>query len=188
MSRCVRSLYLILWPLTTSIQPEVSLYPTWIQQLADSTGYLSLPLLVKKFLQKQDPQGLSDHYQHHYGPGNLNMLQRTRLERRQLEQDDLESVSVTIRGISVFHSATVKFTSVNDPTGRFGVHSEVIRANPNWHKSKRYDCVLVNEDPLKHGLDGMHIARVLLFFSFSFVGITHTCALIRWFIRSSEDG
>ena len=156
--------------------------------MAESTGYLSLPLLVKKFLQKQDPQGLSDHYQRYYGLGNLNVLQRTGLGRRQEEEPVPEPISVTVMGVSVFHSATAKFTSANDPTGRFGVHSEVIRANPSWHKSKRYDCVLVNEDPLEHGLDGMHIARVLLFFSFSFAGKTYTCALIRWFIRSSEDG
>ncbi|KAF8239130.1 hypothetical protein L208DRAFT_1429282 [Tricholoma matsutake] len=42
-------------------------------------------------------------------------------------------------------------------------------------------CVFIDKDPDLDGFRGLHVARVHLFLSFRFQGITYSCALVQWF-------
>ena len=64
------------------------------------------------------------------------------------------------------------------------MHRERIRAVPSWrHGPARYDCVLVNMDPITEGMCSLDVARVWLFFSFRFHGKFYLCALVHWYSR-----
>ena len=68
------------------------------------------------------------------------------------------------------------------------MRSERIRAVDTWRGGPgRYDCMFVNMDPFAKGMQGLDVARVRLFFSFTYEGIKYPCALIHWFSRVSES-
>lgn len=91
--------------------------------------------------------------------------------------------------VSVFHSAVATFFAPSDLSGVGGMHSEWIRAHPNWRKSyPRYDTVFLEKDSNVRGFPGLHVARVFLFFSFKYQGKTYPCALIQWYIPVDESG
>jgi hypothetical protein len=48
---------------------------------------------------------------------------------------------------------------------------------PGW-----YNTVFINKDPDLPGFQGLHVARVRLFFDFHYAGRRHQCALVEWFI------
>jgi len=51
-----------------------------------------------------------------------------------------------------------------------------------WRKGPgHYDTIFVNTDPSFDGMQGLEVARVCLFFSFSHEGIEYPCALVHWF-------
>ena len=84
--------------------------------------------------------------------------------------------------MSVFLSAVATYYAPSDPSGIGGMHREHIRATSSWRRGPaRYDCAFVNSHPELEGMRGLHVVRVLLFFSFSFKGITYPCAFVRWF-------
>lgn len=88
-----------------------------------------------------------------------------------------------IASLSVFHSAIATFYAPSDLSGVGGMHTEWIRAAPNWRKSyPRYDTVLLEKDPDLPGFRGMHVGRVLLFFSFTYAKTVYPCALVHWFV------
>jgi hypothetical protein len=65
---------------------------------------------------------------------------------------------------------------------------ERIRAVKSWMKGPpRYDTVFVNTDPSAEGMQGLDVARVRLFFSFSHEGIKYPCALVHWFSRVEDS-
>lgn len=65
---------------------------------------------------------------------------------------------------------------------------ERIRAIPSWRKGPgRFDCVFVNTDPSAEGMRGLDIARVRLFFSFTYRDQVYPCALIRWYSRLGDE-
>lgn len=65
---------------------------------------------------------------------------------------------------------------------------ELIRATPSWHHSgSRYDCVFAEKDPALAGFQGLHAARVRLFFSFVFDHVEYPCALVQWFSAVAEQ-
>lgn len=89
--------------------------------------------------------------------------------------------------VSVYFSAVSTFHAPSDISGIGGMRRERIRATPSWNKGPpRYDCVLVNTDPATDGFLGLDIARVHLFFSIDYCGITYPCALVRWMSRSNS--
>lgn len=92
--------------------------------------------------------------------------------------------------IHVFHSAISTYYAPSDLSGIGGMHRERIRATPSWKKGPgRYDCVFVEtggDDDLV-GFRGLHVARVLLFFSFDFDGKPYPCALVQWFTTYGES-
>lgn len=80
------------------------------------------------------------------------------------------------------HSATATFFAPSDPSGIGGMHREVIQVAPSWRNSdSRYDCVFVETDQEQHGMRGLHVAQIHLFFSFFFNKKLFSCALIHWF-------
>lgn len=82
--------------------------------------------------------------------------------------------------IKVFHSATSTYYAPSDLCGTGGMHRERIRANPHWNGQARYDCVYVEQDADAIGFLGLLVARVKMFFSFSFQK-PYSCALVEWF-------
>ena len=137
-------------------------YPHHLQQLSEHTGFQNLVFLVQKFLYRQmhpEQQGdVPPTFLPHFNPR-----------------------------VNVFHSATATFHAPSDPSGKSGMKREQIRSCPSWRKgSPRYDTVFVETDPDKPGMLGMHIARVFLFFSFKFQEDEYPCALINWFVITSD--
>ncbi|KAJ8080890.1 hypothetical protein PM082_017725 [Marasmius tenuissimus] len=90
--------------------------------------------------------------------------------------------------IFVYLSAIARYHSPSDPCGSGGMHSERIRANPNWLGSyPRYDTVCVSAGPETPGFKSLTLGRVKLFFSFGYRKKTYPCALVEWFTRSTEE-
>jgi hypothetical protein len=91
--------------------------------------------------------------------------------------------------ISVYHSAVARFFAPSDQCGTGGMHRETIRSNPNWREGyTRHDTVFVEvaAGVEQHGMQGMVIARVRLFFSFTLNAKHYPCALVEWFIPGDE--
>ena len=95
----------------------------------------------------------------------------------------IEDVYPVIEGkIHIFKSATAKFYAPSDISGIAGMRCEYIRATSSWRNGPaRYDCVLVNTKPDVDGARGFEVARVFLFFSFSYRDKTYPCAFIKWY-------
>ncbi|KAJ6515253.1 hypothetical protein C8R45DRAFT_887963 [Mycena sanguinolenta] len=84
--------------------------------------------------------------------------------------------------VNTFLSAVAHFYAPSDLCGAGGMYRERIRANPNWQgKYPRYDTVFVVTDPDLPGMEGMVIARTLLFFSFTHRDTYYPCALVHWY-------
>ena len=67
---------------------------------------------------------------------------------------------------------------------------ERIRAVKSWRNGPgRYDTIFINTDPSVEGpgMQGLDIARVRLFFSFSYDGIEYPCAFVHWFSRVGDS-
>jgi hypothetical protein len=80
------------------------------------------------------------------------------------------------------------FYSPSDISGVGGMRKERIRAVKSWRKGPaRYDCIFVETDPDAPGMDGLEIARVHLFFSFTFQGVKYPCALVHWFSHVGQS-
>lgn len=85
--------------------------------------------------------------------------------------------------ITVYHSAIACFYAPSDLCGTGGMYRERIRSTPDWRgEYPRYDTVFVETNTELPGMRGMVVARVLLFFSFSFRGQNYPCALVHWFV------
>ena len=90
--------------------------------------------------------------------------------------------------IHVFHSAVARFYSPSDLCGAGGMYRQRIRSNPSWHGHPRHDTVFVVTDEDQPGMQGLLVARVLLFFSFvdDVDRETVPCALVSWFVPASN--
>jgi len=88
--------------------------------------------------------------------------------------------------VSVFHSATAIFRAPSNPSGPGGMYREVIRSTPEWTKGDvagpRRDCIFVDGgESNAPGMRGLLVARVYLFFRFSFANVEYPCALVHWY-------
>lgn len=67
---------------------------------------------------------------------------------------------------------------------------QYIRANPSWGTGAdavpRFDTVFVETDADTEGMQGMHVARVHMFFSFKHDSVVYPCALVEWFERVDD--
>ncbi|KAF8226198.1 hypothetical protein L208DRAFT_1303219 [Tricholoma matsutake] len=62
------------------------------------------------------------------------------------------------------------------------MHCEHIHTVKSWRKGPgHYNTIFVNTDPSIEGMQGLNIARMQLFFSFSHDGVEYSCTLIHWF-------
>ena len=93
--------------------------------------------------------------------------------------------------VSVYHSATATFRAPSNPSGPGGMYREVIRSTPFWPRGDipgpRRDCIFVdmgNSEAV--GMKGLLVARVYLFFRFSYNNIDYPCALVRWYSTGNE--
>lgn len=145
--------------LTTSLERG---YPKTLERLGEHIGHNDLPHLVNQFLDEQLNGSDSD-----------------------FDSDSdsaIHDYDIDHKSLSVFHSAISTFYAPSDLSGVGGMHTEWIRACPNWRKSyPRYDTVLMDKDPEVSGFRGLHVARILLFFSFKYKKQEYPCALIHWF-------
>ena len=65
---------------------------------------------------------------------------------------------------------------------------ECIRSTPSWQGSfPQRDTVFVETDADLPGMQGMAIACILLFFSFSLDGAYYPCALVNWLVLRSDE-
>jgi hypothetical protein len=90
----------------------------------------------------------------------------------------------------VFHSAFATFYAPSDLCGAGGMYRECIRSNMRWKGKPRHDTVFVKISDDEGGvMNGMLIARVLLFFSFHVPILREVfpCALVNWFIPVSDQ-
>ena len=93
--------------------------------------------------------------------------------------------------VSVYHSATAIFRAPSNPSGPGGMYREVIRSTPFWPRGDipgpRRDCVFVHMGGSENvGMKGLLVARVYLFFKFSYAGVNYPCALVHWYSMNSE--
>jgi hypothetical protein len=90
----------------------------------------------------------------------------------------------------VFHSAVATFYAPSDLCGAGGMYQERIRSNIMWKGKPRHDTVFVKvSDDDDDVMNGMLIARVLLFFSFydPILREVIPCALVNWFVPVSDQ-
>ena len=142
-------------------------YPRDINQLSHHTGHLNLQELIQRFLYDQ-----------------------LHLDAEISGQDiDLqECPQIDGYFIRVFHSAVATFYAPSDISGIHGMHRERIYSTPSWRQGPcHYDCVFIEKDPTLDGFQGMHVACVYLFFSFTHNNITYPCALVHWFSPISNE-
>ncbi len=84
--------------------------------------------------------------------------------------------------VYVYPSATATYYAPSDISGIGGMHRERIRSTRSWRGGPaRFDCVFVEANPDEPGFRGLHAARVLLFFTIQYHGLTIPCALVTWF-------
>jgi hypothetical protein len=88
--------------------------------------------------------------------------------------------------IHVHHSAVATFVAPSDLCGAGGLHRERIRSSPRFFGHPRHDTVFVVLDEDKRGMEGMVVARVLLFFSFKYRRRDYSCAFVNWFVTTDE--
>lgn len=143
-------------------------YPRSLHGLGQKIGYPNLPDLVRKYLAEDTcPDDNPDN-----NPSSTQLLH----------------INVSCADhLKVFHSARAIFCAPSNPSSTTGMHHETIRATPSWKRGEipgpRYDCVFVSNGSSSEGsiMSDLLIARVLLFFSFTFDGKLHQCALVHWF-------
>lgn len=144
-------------------------YPKTASALAGHIGQEDFPDLIDKFLYEQRSKDHSSN------------------SDSSSDSDSIPHYTIT-SPISVFHSAIATFYAPSDLSGIGGMHTEWIRSSPNWRKSyARHDTVLMEKDPDVRGIQGLHVARVFLFFAFKFDGVYYPCALVHWFHPVQDD-
>ena len=94
--------------------------------------------------------------------------------------------------ISVFHSATATFRAPSNPSGPGGMYRELIHSTPMWKRGDvtgpRRDCVFVDGGQLDApGMRGLLVARVYLFFKFTFADVEYPCALVHWYTTVNTE-
>ena len=107
-----------------------------------------------------------------------------------ISDDSTPNILPDFRGsekISVHNSATATFYSPSDLSGIGGMRRECIQAAQSWHKGPpRYDCIFAVTDDTAKGMRSLDVARVRLFFSFTYADTYYPCALVHWFSRVGD--
>ena len=143
---------------------EVSIEtPAAIAHHLDRPNFL---LLLRQFL-----------YMQHHNPPSIG----------DIPPSELPYISPLATKLSIHHSAVSVFFAPSDLSGTSGMRRERIRAVPAWRRGPpRYDTVLISTDREREGMLGLDVARVHLFFSFSFGDVKYPCTLIDWYDRVAD--
>ncbi|KAI9452139.1 hypothetical protein BJY52DRAFT_1205778 [Lactarius psammicola] len=107
-----------------------------------------------------------------------------------LNSDTIHSTTLPIfyGKITVYPSTVSTFHAPSDISGTGGMCCEHICSVHSWrHGPGHYDTVFVNTDSAAEGMLGLDVARVHLFFLFSFEGTYYPCALMHWFARKGNS-
>jgi len=100
---------------------------------------------------------------------------------------DLDDCPCFSGNIYVYHSAIARFYAPSDLCGSGGMYRERIHSNPNWKQEyARRDTMFVAVNPDIEGMQGMVIARALLFFSLTFRDEQLSCALVHWLVPQDQ--
>ncbi|KAG2050282.1 hypothetical protein BDR06DRAFT_984068 [Suillus hirtellus] len=84
--------------------------------------------------------------------------------------------------VSIFNSAAAEFYAPSDLSGTGGMQREHIHAVSSWHGGAPcHNCVFVNMNTDTNIMNGLAVARVLCFFSFSNRTSFFQCAVVWWF-------
>jgi len=143
-------------------------YPHSLHGLGQKIGHPNLPDLVRKYLLEHADAG---------GDAGAGPDPTRR---------PLINVSHVDR-LKVFHSARAIYCAPSNPSTTMGMYHETIRATPTWNRGEisgpRYDCIFVSNGSGSEGssMSDLLVARVLTFFSFTFDGDQHQCALVHWY-------
>lgn len=141
-------------------------YPTNVHELAAALKIPSLPALIRFFLFDQ-------------------LHPNSEQTGREVGLNRCPPFNGRVR---IFPSAIAIYYAPSDPSGPRGMHRERIRSVRSWRGGRsRRDCVFVSHDESLPGFRGLHIARVHLFFSFSFGQISYSCALVTWFSPVADE-
>ncbi|KAF8993939.1 hypothetical protein BDQ17DRAFT_1252297, partial [Cyathus striatus] len=91
--------------------------------------------------------------------------------------------------IHVFHLAVVWFYAPSNLGGTEGMQRQCICSHLRWFQSSYpwCDTVFVMLDQDLEGMCTMVIARILLFFSFTYDSKVYSCALVNWFQCTSNE-
>ena len=136
-------------------------YPKVITDVAASINQPRLPELVRCFL-----------YDQLHSDTNISSF-----------DVPLESCPCFNGHIAMFHSAIAHFYAPSDMSGAGGMRQERIRSTPSWQGvAEHRDTVVIETDGDREGMAGMHIGRVLLFFSFIRNDIYYPCVLVHWLV------
>lgn len=87
----------------------------------------------------------------------------------------------------MYHSASATFYAPSELAGPGGMHRELICSNPAWLKAyPRFDTVLIQNGDNDEPMGGMVVGRVIQFISFVHDDVCYPCALVEWFVHSSD--
>lgn len=138
-------------------------------ELANEIGQLDLVPLIRHFLHDQ-----LEHTEDTYNASD--------------SSSSLHPGPLFNPSISVYSSALALFREPSDLCGTGRMHRERIRAVPSWRQGQaRHDCVFVETNHAADGMRGLDVARVCLFFSFTFHGRFYPCALVHWYCRVGDS-
>ncbi len=140
--------------------------PSDIDELARHIRQPDLPTLARQFLYEQ-------------------LFPESKIDAADVPLDQLPRITSRVR---IYASASAVYYAPSDSSGARGMLRKQIRSTWAWRrKGPRCDCVYAERDPDAAGFRGLHIARVLSFFSFSCNGVNYPCALVRWFSPVSDE-
>ncbi|KAG2107312.1 uncharacterized protein F5147DRAFT_746079 [Suillus discolor] len=95
---------------------------------------------------------------------------------------DSASAPLFLGKVLIFNSATASFYAPSDLSSTGGMRREHIHAVSSWRGgAPRHDCVFVNMNTDTDIMNGLAVAQVLCFFSFSNRTSFFQCAVVRWF-------
>ncbi|KAF8805624.1 hypothetical protein BYT27DRAFT_7224752 [Phlegmacium glaucopus] len=141
---------------------KISLCRVYAEDIATQVEQPDLPDLIQQFIHNQQ------HPNHH-------------------SNTSVSALPMFYGKITIYPSAVATFHAPSDISGIGGMRREHIRAVKSWRNGPgRYDTIFVNTDPSVEGMQGLDVARVRLFFSFSHDGIEYPCALVHWFSCVSD--
>lgn len=150
--------------------PPVRRFPRMLPQLGRHIGFDELETLTRRFVYEQLNPGFD-------GPWS--------------EVPEFELPEISSR-VSVFNSATAIYYAPSNPSSAEGMFRETIRSTEMWKQgdvpAPRRDCVLVEDHSQEEedSINGLHVARVLLFFDIKYEDVYYSCALVHWYDRSKD--